>query len=351
VIINEIAWAGTIAHYNDEWIELFNPKGQTINLSGWMLIAADVRPKIPLVGEIQPGGYFLLERTDDSTIRDITADQIYTGSLSNAGETLSLLDPNGVLVDAAGPSDGAWPAGEAEIRASMERRSTIAGRAMWNTNNGYTTNGTDVGGNPILGTPRQRNSIEFPTPTPTKIPQGTLILINEFLPHPKYDWNGDGKITSDDEFIEIINAGTTTINLLGWFLDDIEEGSRPFGLSNTWLSPGEIVNFFRSETGISLSDNGDSVRLLLPDGTMVDERTYNYARELNLTWCRLPDGIVELKYPCWPTPGDKNIAYLSSTTASTESAPADEDTQHPLIEQIIQPGWLIPNGFRLCGYQ
>ena len=34
VLINEIAWAGTSASSSDEWIELYNPGQESINLSG-----------------------------------------------------------------------------------------------------------------------------------------------------------------------------------------------------------------------------------------------------------------------------------------------------------------------------
>ncbi|MBC8506452.1 MAG: lamin tail domain-containing protein [Chloroflexi bacterium] len=352
VWINEIAWSGTIGHYNDEWIELFNPGYEEIDLLNWTLVAADGSPEIHLEGKITSWGYYILERTDDSTIANIDADQIYTGSLSNNGETLYLNGPNGELVDTASQSDGSWPAGNAEHHKTMERRGTSAtGRALWNTNNGYVTNGLDVDGYPIWGTPKNANSNWFPTPTPTQIPEGTRILINEFLPHPKYDWNRDGKFTSNDEFIELINAGTTTINLEGWLLDDIEEGSTPYEIPNIELAPGEIISFFRSETGISLSDSGDEVRLLIPDGTIADVRAYNFAKDVNLTWCRLPDGIKELAYPCWPTPNKLNGPY-------ERVSPIQEDvlipvTGNPREGNIfgIQPGWLIPKGSRICGYR
>ena len=42
LVINEIAWAGTAASSADEWIELFNPTDQPIDLSGWTLSFGDV---------------------------------------------------------------------------------------------------------------------------------------------------------------------------------------------------------------------------------------------------------------------------------------------------------------------
>ncbi len=345
VLINEIAWAGTIGHYNDEWIELYNPREQAISLDGWQLTAADGTPDINLQGEIPAWGYFILERTDESTINNIPANQIYSGSMSNDGETLYLLSPTGEIVDAVSPIKGAWPAGSAARRASMERRNTTPeGISTWQTNTGYVMNGIDTDGYPIRGTPGQRNSIEYPTPTPTLIPTGALLRINEFLPHPKYDWNGDGLFTTGDEFIEIINAGSARINVVNWILDDGEDGSRPFTLPDLVLEPGQVAVFFRSDTRIAFSDSSDAVRLLTPDGEIIDERTYIQATTVNLSWCRLIDGITELVYPCWPTPGDANATY--PLTGSMPGAPAPTSITVP---PCPPSGWLLPKNWRVCG--
>ncbi len=92
VVINEVVWAGTGASTADEWIELKNNTSGPITLTGWTLVAADGTPNVALTGTIPADGYFLLERNDDSTVSDIPADQIYTGVLGNAGETLTLRD-------------------------------------------------------------------------------------------------------------------------------------------------------------------------------------------------------------------------------------------------------------------
>jgi hypothetical protein len=144
-------------------------------------------------------------------------------------------------------------------------------------------------------------------PTATPIPAG--IRINEFLPHPKYDWNGDGQVNTADEFIELINLNHDTVNLSGWMLDDIENGSRAYTIPSVSLNSGEIIAFFKSETNLSLSDRGDSVRLIAPNGAIMDERSYNYSREVNLSWCRIPDGFGALMYPCWPTPHLLNFHF------------------------------------------
>ena len=92
VVVNEVAWMGTTASTSDEWIELHNPTGSPVDLTGWTLTAADGTPSINLAGVIPAHGYFLLERTDDNTVPSTPADLIYTGALENGGETLSLRD-------------------------------------------------------------------------------------------------------------------------------------------------------------------------------------------------------------------------------------------------------------------
>lgn len=116
VVINEVAWMGTDVSYNDEWIELYNTTDSTISLEGWTLNATDGSPQISLSGSIAAGGHYILERTNDDTLSDVTADHIYTGSLSNSGEALELSDGSGVI-----DSVDAWYAGDNSTKATMER--------------------------------------------------------------------------------------------------------------------------------------------------------------------------------------------------------------------------------------
>jgi hypothetical protein len=100
VLINEVAWAGTAASANDEWIELYNRGPIAVDLRGWWLTDQDDL-NVRLSGTISAGGYFLLERTDDQSISNISADLLYTGSLGDEGEILWLIAPAGEIVDSA----------------------------------------------------------------------------------------------------------------------------------------------------------------------------------------------------------------------------------------------------------
>jgi hypothetical protein len=329
VIINEVAWMGTQASADDEWIELYNPGTTPINLTGWRLVATDNSFTVTLAGTIAAQGYFLLERTDNDTVKDIAADQIYTSSLANTGKSLRLLDAANRLIDTANSNGGAWPAGNATTYCTMERRrasATIAETdSEWITNTGVLKNGTDSAGNAICGTPRNANwaYIVTPTPTParttaaTRTPTRTRtptpfpaarisqLIINEFLPHPRTDWNKDGQIDSGDEFIEIMNVGNQNINLQGWRLDDQQGDSSPFTLSGS-IAPGARMVFFAKDTGILLSNRSDSVRLFLPSGALSDAFTYTTVPIPDQTWCRLPDGGPTWFFGCQPTLAQAN---------------------------------------------
>ncbi|MDO8521718.1 MAG: lamin tail domain-containing protein [bacterium] len=99
VVINEIAWMGTTVSVNAEWMELFNNGNTAVDLAGWHLIAANGSPSITLSGTITANGYFLLERTSDASVPTVTANQIYTGALTNSGTTLTLTDTSSSVID------------------------------------------------------------------------------------------------------------------------------------------------------------------------------------------------------------------------------------------------------------
>lgn len=191
----------------------------------------------------------------------------------------------------------------------MERRGGEDRRGNWGTFTGWGGNGHDAQGKQIQGTPRQPNSVLFPTPVPTWIPG--KIVINEVLIRPHYDWEGTGGVDPKDEFIELLNLGPFAVNLRGWWLDDIAgAGSNPYELPGVTLRPGEFVVFFRSRTHIALNDSGDTVRLLSPDSRVIDQISYKRVRAYNLSYGRLPDGSGHLLYGLWPTAGEPNRLFL-----------------------------------------
>lgn len=327
VVINEVAWAGTRASPNDEWLELYNPGSEDADISNWRLVGNTFSITFPADTIIPPSDrYYLIERNEDVT--NVPSDLLLPDLvLNNSNERLYLYDSNDNIIDSANSNGGLWPAGNASDYSSMQR-SVIAADSdfVWVTyditkdlpaNYAY-----DVNGNNIRGTPGRGNLPINVTATPTATPRNTaipggggstggvtlqpVIGISEFLPRPGYDWNNDGVVDVFDEFIEIINAGRIDINLGAYRLDDEEGlGSVPYTLPKSTLKPGERAVFYASETGILLSDAGDTVRLLRGN-TVVDSYSYTFARYPDQSWCRIPDRLGYWNDPCFPTPNKSN---------------------------------------------
>lgn len=108
IIINEVAWMGTVNSANEEWIELKNTTANNIVLDNWKLIAEDNSPFINLKGAINANSFYLLKRSAD-----------YKGALENTGENLRLYNGNNLVDEII--CQGKWPTGNNETKQTMER--------------------------------------------------------------------------------------------------------------------------------------------------------------------------------------------------------------------------------------
>lgn len=175
VVINEVAWAGTASAYPyDEWIELYNRTDQDISLSGWVFYSSSMKPYIPLIGIIAAKSYFLLERTDNDTVSDITADLVYGNdgpsfALNNDGEALYLSYAS-TTIDQTTPCGTGYykwcPGTSVMTYATAELRNPdISGtdQTNWGFNLYQPTirNGKNATSSAILGTPKARNSVNY----------------------------------------------------------------------------------------------------------------------------------------------------------------------------------------------
>jgi len=277
VVINEIAWMGTLISTDDEWLELKNNTGQSIDLTGWHLTAADGAPDIELVGVIPAQGYFLLERTDDDSVAAITANQLYTGALSNSGEFLSLYDGEGNVVDGVFVSGG-WPAGDNSAKATMERINSLLPADSNNWQTGFTVGGTPAADNSRLGMPPSDEQPTDEQPVddidenindsqPANWSAGVSdIVINEFMPDP---------LVGQSEWIELYNNSDFSIDLSGW---NIEDGKGKVLSLMGVIQPGQIIAFDLSAS--KLNNDGDLLIIKSNQGVLIDRVSYgNWADE------------------------------------------------------------------------
>lgn len=165
VVINEIMWMGTQGDAADEWIELRNMTGSTIDLSGWVVTnlgtSGDIT--IPAGKSIGPSGFFMI--ANDSKAdgnHDVDPDVVVNISLNNTGEQLILkTSVAGTTID-TGNGTGAWLAGVDPGGLNPERsmeRNNIPGDGTQATNWHTATSAAnmDIGAREIA-TPKAINS-------------------------------------------------------------------------------------------------------------------------------------------------------------------------------------------------
>ncbi len=272
VIINEIAWMGTKASSHDEWIELYNNTDQDIELNGWALEEEGEKIE-PLKGIIKANSYFLIERTDDSTIKNIEADQEPTGwsgyGLNNSGEYLILKNKNSKIIDEVNCLNG-WFAGDKEENKTMER---IKPKELGSNPNNWKTNSSstyalDSDNNLINGTPKSQNSLI--QKKKIKKDYSNKIIINEILPSPE---GADSK----KEWIELKNIGDKKINLINWRLEDQRGVTTTYSLQEKTIKPNSFLVFSRTSTNITLNNSGDCLKLIQPNKDVLDSVCYEKA--------------------------------------------------------------------------
>ncbi len=166
---------------------------------------------------------------------------------------------------------------------------------------------------------------------------GPGLLLNEFVAGPARDWDGSGTLsTRDDEWVEIHNSGTETLDLSFFLVTDADRLPR-YAFSGT-LGPGERRLVFGRESydwekahgypayGLSLANTGDTVMLWQVAGAetlLVDSYAYQgHEAAADRAVGRKPDGgswalfdglnpYVGTTLPpgtgCAPTPGLANV--------------------------------------------
>ncbi len=168
VVINEVMWMGTQGNASDEWIELRNMTGSSIDLSGWVIdnlgSGAGSNVVIPAGKSIDPNGFFLIANDTKATGKhNVDPDVVINVSLLNPGERLTLrISTGGTIIDDVNAATG-WFAGTdgsgQTVEKSMERN-TVPGNGSvagnWHT---ATTAANMDAGTREIATPRTTNSL------------------------------------------------------------------------------------------------------------------------------------------------------------------------------------------------
>ena len=352
IVINEILPNPEGSDGEDEFIELKNLGKETIDLKNWSLGDASSKKYKITQGSVKTGDMFLLQRS-------------MTGiALNNTGgDEVKLYSPNGTLVDNikytgsvkeeesyARKDDKTWawtieptPGKENVVAGksaspiiSIDVDTEVAVNEAILFDGSDTTDpegeemsfvwdfGDDVGDNgevvehafgkegvytvKLIVVDSSGNEAEKKVIINVKSrfafmggyfedDQVVKVEISEFIPNP------EGSDTT--EFVEIFNPTDEDVDLFDFKLDDEEGGSRAYTFPENTIVPAKsYVVFGRQDTKLALNNTSDSVRLLYPDGTILQEVRYDdvlegasYVQDENEVW----------QWTSSVTPGEANI--------------------------------------------
>jgi len=155
------------------------------------------------------------------------------------------------------------------------------------------------------------------------------VRLNEILPVPGLvDWDGNGKVNTEDQWIELYNAGSTTVDLGGWSIArmsyrdlarshngrQVKEDSY-YLPADTLLQPGEFLVVYGLKSELVLDTKGGQVRLLDSQGQEVDRVIYG-ALAPDVSYSRAEDGTWYVAEQ--PTPGETNVTSFTPAARATE---------------------------------
>ena len=361
LVISEFR-ASRLNELDDEFVELYNPSGAAVNIGGWMIkrsskcgTSVATMVTIPTDTILLAGQHYLAAATGSSVT---SADQTYSANLDKEGG-LALFNNLGSLVDQVGMCattqyhEGTTLQPLTDSSDQSYERKPGGSTSCFDTNDNAADFALISPASPlkkaipvemcagVLAYTPSSTPTRTPTPTPSRTATSISgnVVINEFLPHPKTDWNGDGTANTGDEYIELINMGTELVSLKNWKLDN-GAGASAYPLPDMTLLPRQIVAFYHSKSGIALSDGGSTVRLLKSDGRTADIYTYPAVAAADQTWCRLPDGSGAWGFACLPTPGKLNTPGRSSLPtpgSNTTGGTAEAEVPGCNIDLAPQP--------------
>ena len=147
VVINEINYNSADNFDPEDWVELYNPTDQTINITGWMFKDEndDHVYTIPANTALNPDQYVVLSK--DTTAFNLFFPNVdnYTGNtgfgLSGGGELIRLFDSNGTLMDKVEYDDSnPWPEGADGNGSTLELMNPKLDNAIgtnWSASEGH----------------------------------------------------------------------------------------------------------------------------------------------------------------------------------------------------------------------
>jgi uncharacterized protein YfcZ (UPF0381/DUF406 family) len=282
----------------DDWIELYNNSSESIDLSGFHLSDDDndaTQWTFPAGTIIEAEGYLIIWADEDEDQEGLHA----SFKLSASAETIVFADTSGAILD--------------QINYENQETDISFGRFP---------NG--VGDfQPMTPTPNAENNVKTET---------SPVVINEFMASNDSTFaDQDGDF---DDWIELYNNSTASIDLSGFYLSDdageITQWTFPAG---TVIDGGGYLIIWADEdedqeglhASFKLSASAETVVLADTSGAIIDIINYS-DQETDISYGRFPNGVGDFQ-SMTPTPNAEN-----NMTTSTSNLDQSE-----LINLTISP--------------
>ncbi len=234
ILINEIAWAGTMSASYDEYIELINTTGRKFYLNNWRIVnGAGAGKNLVFSGLMREKSVFLITNYEGgSTKSSITCKSNYTDpaiALSNSSfGPFVLEDDSGNEFDVVGDG-GTYTYGKntSEIRASMSRY-TGTHTTEWNPDSWYTSGESINLRDETRGTPGTENGDK--SLNDVVLENSAAALITEYFI--------DAKDNIGEDWVELFITRSGSIE--NFKITDLDG-------SDSYITNGEGINFNRGD--------------------------------------------------------------------------------------------------------
>lgn len=153
------------------------------------------------------------------------------------------------------------------------------------------------------------------------------VVFNEILPSPE-------GADAENEWIELFNENGFAVGLSGWQIKDSVGRSQIYTFpEGTEINSKGFLVLIRPKTNITLNNDGDSLKLIQPNGKVIDEISYEKAPRGN---------SFNLTYSGWvwnniPTPNAKNGQSTQIAEEEPEQNEREEEKQLAAAGQSLQP--------------
>lgn len=302
-----------------EWVELYNPTAETINLSGWSLEDHLTSPSVIHTfgagSQIEPESFLVIELT--------------SAKLNNAADGVTLKNAVTESVDTMTYSSSS-------TNQSWARKPDGIGSFFLSEPSKGLTNGTPPLPSPSPSpspSPQPSPSLTThptPQPSPSPIPEFFQVEITEIMACPA---------SGDTEWIELYNPHDQAKTLTNWQVRDISNTSKVVSTTIPAHSYGVL-----SWSGSLLNNTGDSFSLLDSQNRVVATASHPACKTgTSFIWHN--DTWQPTNYPTKGAANPTSAAESAPASTTAQSVLGEDDefsnllpTSHPLATDTLNAG-------------